>query len=212
MVFVVVGLGIALGAVVLALVSKSSNAMREMLRQVGTAAGWMDVQDLRMRAGVRGTWRSFAVSVAYNARQKSVPQRLVIDIGARSDVRLIVKRRFSGFLSNKPLAWFGPPLVELHAPAAAGFWVRSDEVNLAERLFDDQAVAAAIDAAIVARYDELRVNPKGLHIVRSLDDTPVREKYGLPRFSMRAEPARIEPLAREEWNAAEAVVNKLSLM
>jgi hypothetical protein len=151
------------------------------------------------------------VSLVYMARQKSVPRRLQVKIAARSDVRLMVRRRFPGMLSNKPLAWFGPPLVEVHAPAAAPFWVRSDEVNLAERLFADDAVAAALDATLVARFDELKVNRNGLQIVRAIDEKPVQNKYGLT-FSFRVNPAEIQPLAKEEWNAAEAVVNKLTLM
>lgn len=211
-VFVVIAVVVLLMVPVVLLVSRRGSAIRDMLRGVATAAGWADVTNLKLQHGVRGIWRSFPVSFAYMARQKSTPQRLTVKIGARSDVRLVVKRRFDGFLSNKPLAWFGPRVVELHAPAAGPFWVRADEVNLAERLFAEAPIAAAIDSAIVARFDELRVTPKGLRVVRAVDQTPVREKYGFPKFSLGLEPSRFEPLAREEWNAAEAVANKLSLM
>lgn len=210
-VFVGIAIAVALIVLVAVVASKASNPIRDMLHDLAVAAGWSGVTRARLQSGVKGTWRSFAVSLVYMARQKSVPRRLQVKIAARSDVRLFVRRRFPGMLSNKPLTWFGPPLVEVHAPAAAPFWVRADEVNLAERLFADAAVTAAIDATLVARFDELKVNKNGLQIIRAIDEKPVQNKYGIA-FSFRVDPAQVQPLAKEEWNAAEAVVNKLSLM
>ena len=70
--------------------------------------------------------------------------------------------------------------------------------------------AALIANNLVAPFDEIRIGPKGLRIVRSLDDRPVRAKYNMPAFTWRFEPSRFEPIAREEVALSQALVDKLS--
>lgn len=197
---------------ILLTVNRRSGSIRDLLRQLATAAGWTNLQNLFFVAsGVKGMWRQFPVEFGYFARQKGVPARLRLKVVAQADARLIVKRRFEGLLSNRPLAWFGPPIVDVHSPAAAMMWVRGDQA-LAERMFADQKVASLLASNLVARFDEVKIDQKGLRITRALDERPVRQKYGMPMFSMTFDAQQYAPIAQEEVALAEAVVEKMSLM
>jgi hypothetical protein len=206
--------GIVVVAVILIVVagSRGMTAIRELLRSLATSAGWTDLRNAFMvAAGVKGTWRSFPVALSYMGRQKGTPQRLILNVGARSDSRLIIKRRFTG-LFNRPLTWFGPPLIELRHSSAEELWVRADEPTLAERLFGDSSLAALMGTNLVARFDEIRIDRGGLRLTRALDDRLVKEKYGMATFAFRPDTEKLEPIAREELALAEALVNKLSMM
>ncbi|HEY3057149.1 MAG TPA: hypothetical protein VGK31_14580 [Thermoanaerobaculia bacterium] len=199
--------------IVFVAISRRTGAIGVMLRELAASAGWTNVQKLFMSpAGVKGTWRSFPVELSYHLRQKGVPQRLILKVRAQTDSRLMVKRRFTGFFSNRPLTWFGPPLIEVRQPAAAEFWIRGDEAALAERLFGDSAVASVMYTNLVARFDEIRLDRRGLRITRALDDHLVTAKYAMPRFAVRLDVTKFEPIAREELALAEALVNKLSML
>ena len=202
---------ITIAAVAIFAVRRQSARVSEVLNRVATSSSWMNVRSLRLFNGVRGTWRQFPVHLSYQPRNKGAPQRMIVKIGATTDVRLIVKRKFEGLFSNRPLAWFGPPLVEVHQPAAAQMWVRGD-APLAERIFSDQKVAALLSNNLVARFDEVKVDPKGLRIIRALDERPVKRKYDMPTFSMSFNAEKFEPIAREEIQLAEALVEKLSVI
>ena len=209
----VFGIVVVVVILIAVVASRSMTAIRELLRSLATSAGWTDLRNVFMAgAGVKGTWRSFPVALSYMGRQKSVPQRLILKVGARSDSRLIIKRRFTGLFGNRPLTWFGPPLIELKHSSAEELWVRADEPMLAERLFGDSSLAASMWTNLVARFDEIRVDKRGLRLTRALDDRLVKEKYGMARFAFRPDPEKLEPIAREELALAEALVTKLSMM
>jgi hypothetical protein len=211
---VLVGVGVA-GLVVIAMlviVSRRTTAVRQLLANLASAAGWTDLRTISfLGSGVKGTWKSFPVSISYRARQKGVPQRLILKLRAQTDARLIVKRRFEGLLSNRPLTWFGPPLIDVHQPAAAELWIRSDQAAFAERIFNDAEVVKKIADNVVARFDEIRVDRNGLRITRAIDEQAVRQKYGFG-FTIAFDPKRYETIAGEELALAEALVNRLSMM
>jgi hypothetical protein len=212
---ILTGVGIAVVAAFVILiflaVNRRTGTIRDLLRSLAASAGWTDLRNVFFAAaGVKGMWRSFPAQLSYHARQKGVPQRLILTVTAQTDTALIVKRRFSGVFGNKPLAWFGPPLIEVHQPAAEGFWVRGD-VMLADRFFSEASLASKISENVVARFDEIRIDRKGLRITRALDDRRVRQKYGLPAFSMGFNAAQFEPIAREELALAEALAGKLTM-
>ncbi len=212
---VAVFIGIALAAVIaivaVASLSRRAKAIRQILTGLATSAGWSGLRNAFFAAaGVKGIWRSFPVSLSYHSRQKSTPERLVLKVRARTDGRLIVKRKFEGFFSNRPVTWFGPPVIELHQPAAAELWIRSDQPALAERLLGDSDLARRLVENLLARFDEVKIDRRGLKITRALDERPVRMKYGIGTFSMKFDPARYEAIAREELALAEALVEKLA--
>lgn len=210
-ILIVMGFGLFVSLLLFA-VSRRGNAVRDLLREIASAAGWTNLQNLFLAAsGVKGTWRQFPAQFGYSPRQKGVPSRLTLKVRARADARLNVKRRFEGFLSNRPLAWFGPPIVEVHQPAAAMMWVRGDQA-LAERVFADSNVSSLLNTNLVARFDEVNVDGNGLRITRALDERPVKQKYGIPTFSMSFDAGQYAPIAREEITLAEAIVQKLSMM
>jgi hypothetical protein len=211
-VLVAVGVAAVVAIAVLVLASRRTTAVRQLLVDLATAAGWTNQRNVFLAAsGVKGTWRSFPVSLSYHARQKGVPQRLILKVRAQTDARLIVKRKFEGLLSNRPLTWFGPPLVDVHQPAAAELWVRSDEAASAERIFSDADVVKKIADNVVARFDEIRVDRNGLRITRAIDEQAVRKKYGF-EFTIAFDPKRYETIAGEELALADALVSRLSMM
>lgn len=201
--------GAALVIAVIVVLSRRTTSVRDVLQNLALSAGWTDLRKVFLGSGVRGMWRSFPVKLVYIARQKGTPQQFVLTVRARTDWRLSIKRKFEGVFSNKPVTWFGPPLVEVHHPRAQVLWVRSDEVGLAERLFSDDVLAQLISENLVARFDQISVGRRGLTIRRSLDDTPVRKKYDMPAFTWSFQPALFEPIARQELELSQAIVEKL---
>lgn len=181
-----------------------------MIAALASDAGWTDLQPVFFAAtGVRGTWNRFPVELVYHPRTKNSPRRLVMQVSASTDAELIAQRKFNGFFSNKPITWFGPPLVEVHQPVAANFWIRGDQ-RIAERMFADMKLASLFDQNLLARHDEVRINAKGIRIRRSLDERPVRVRYNFPRFMLRWDAALFEPIGREEIALAEAIATTLA--
>jgi hypothetical protein len=208
-VIIAVGAAAVFAALAVILASRRTSGVRDMLAAVATSAGWSDLRSSFVFAsGVKATWRSFPVDLAYLPAQKGVPQRLRTRIRAQSDALLTIKRRFPGVFSNKPIAWFGPPLIDVHHPAAAELWVRGDAA-LAERLFGDTSLMSMISSNVVARFDEIRIDRRGLSVLRSLDDRNVRELYGLRKFQWTPDPEQFEPIAREEIALAQSLSQKL---
>ncbi|HSP17271.1 MAG TPA: hypothetical protein VLV78_21185 [Thermoanaerobaculia bacterium] len=210
-VFVGIAAAAVIAIVVVVITSRRSSSIRQLLAALASAAGWSDLRTVFVAAaGVKGRWRSYPVQLSWHPRQKGVPQRVILKVGARTDARLIVKRKFTGFLSNRPLTFFGPPVVEAHQPAAAELWVRSDEAALVERLFSDANLARSISENLVARFDEIKVDRRGLKITRAIDDRIVRTRYGIA-FKLTFDASHYEPIAREELTLSEALVDRLSM-
>ncbi len=203
-VFIGIGAAVTIFIVVIALLSRHTKAIREILAALATSAGWSGLRNVFLAgAGVKGMWRSFPVELSYHPRQKGVPERLVLKVRARTDGRLIVKRKFQGLFSNRPLSWFGPPVIDVHHPAAAELWIRSDQPALAERLFTDSDLARKVAGNLAVRFDEVRIDRRGLKVVRALDP---RSPFSAVKFD------RVESIAREELELAEALVERLSVM
>lgn len=205
-----VAIFIVILTLVLVAVNRRAKVVNALLHRIAEASGWTNLQNLFFAStGVRGTWRQFPAELAYRQRQKGAPQRLVVRIEARSDAQLIIKRKFDGVFSNRPLTWFGPPLIEVHQPSAAQVWVRGDP-SLAERIFADSKLASMIGTNLIARFDELKVDARGLRITRSLDSREAKAKYDIPTFALSGDVNKFEPIAREQIELAEAMVGKLA--
>lgn len=191
-------------------IRRRARAILEVLRQAATAAGWTGFRNTFFAGtGLKGTWRSLPVELSYFARGRGVPERLILKVRATSGATLIVKRKYFGLFSNRPFTFFGPPLIEVRNPTAAALWIRG-EPALAERLFADTAIPEMISSNLVARFDEIRVNHRGLRIVRAIDDGAVRAKYGIPAFSWHVDAARYEPIVREQLALAQVLIERLS--
>ena len=190
-------------------VSRRSAAIREMLMEVANTAGWTNLETVSfIGSGVKGMWRQFPVELVYRQRQKGVPQRFVLKVTAQSDRYLNIKRKFDGFFSNRPLTWFGAPVIDVHQPSASQMWVRGD-ASLGERLFADANVASLIATNLIARFDEIRVDGSGLRVTRAIDERIVRTRYNMPGFTMTFDPKQFAVIAREEIALAEAMVGRL---
>lgn len=192
-------------AVVLVLVlislNKQLRQVNEMLVRVAESSGWTNLETSSfLRASVRGLWRQFPVELRYGQHQKNAPRRLTLLISAHTDQIIDIRRRFGGLFSNRPLTWFGPPLIDVHQPSASPMWVRGG-AQLAERLFADPNVAALIATNLVRRFDRIVIDSKALRMTRSLEG---------PGARFRFDAAVTERIAREMIELAETIVGKLT--
>jgi hypothetical protein len=184
----------------LIVMERQSRAVNEMFLRLAQSAGWTDIQSSSFpRPTVRGTWRQFPASLRYGQHQKNAPRRLELMISAQTDHNIRIQRRFEGFFSNRPLAWFGPPVIDVHQPSASQMWVRGD-AQLAERLFADPKLSSLLATNLVTRFDVVRIDSTALRITRSLERAGARFRFELTSSEM---------IAREMIELAEVMVERL---
>jgi hypothetical protein len=187
---------LALGAlmVLIALVqTHRSKLLRERLEILAREMGWSEVRGSNFfTTTVQGIWNGYSVRVRRIARQKNAPERVLSNIRVQAPARLIVTRRQHTVFGGRPMTLFGPPIVEV--ALASQFWVRADEITLAERLMRSSA-AALLDRTLQSRFDILRLGGDDLLI---------------QRISSR-DPDEVARLAREELELLRAVIDALSL-
>jgi hypothetical protein len=173
--------------------SGHTKRLRERLVPMAQEMGWSDVKWSRFfMAGVQGMWNGYSVRIRRVPRQKSIPERIVTGIRVQAPARILITRRQHGLFDGKPLGWFGPPVVDL--PLYSQFWIRTDEITLADRLMHSSA-AAMLDRILQSRHDFFRLDGNQLAVQR-LSAT---------------EPDEFARLAREEWELLHIVVDTLSL-
>lgn len=204
--------GVAVLAVLLVLlvrfVRKRQQRLRDRFAALAREHGFADVTPRSWSGiGIRALWQGYRVSILFQARYKQIPARVTVTVAVDAPLgRLIVSRRFgSGFL-ERPMTWFGPPLLELQEEAARAFWIRATEPSAAERLFRDRELVARLDANLVERFDRLTVSVKELRIVRAIDERRLRDRLGEHRWDEQA-----ALVAAEAWPLVAAVVHTLSL-
>ena len=202
---IVVGAVVAIVvAGVLAIAMKRSKTIGERLLVFARDAGWQNGQRMRaLFAGVRGTWNGFEVSVRRVPRQKAIPERVVLRVRVQVPARLAVSKRSGGFRGGRPLALFGPPVVELRDGGGREFWIRGDEITLAERLFASGVVTALLDRNLVSRFDGVTLAGDALQILRATAG-------GGAQFGGTSLDQLVQT-AHEEWELAKAVVETLAL-
>jgi hypothetical protein len=173
--------------------SGHTKRLRERLVPMAQEMGWSDVKWSRFfMAGVQGMWNGYSVRIRRVPRQKSIPERIVAGIRVQAPARILITRRQHGLFDGKPLGWFGPPVVEL--PLYSQFWIRTDEITLADRLMHSSA-APMLDRILQSRHDFFRLDGNQLAVQR-LSAT---------------DPDEFTRLAREEWELLHIVVDTLSL-
>ena len=181
------------------LARRRAKTIRSVLTPAVTAAGWAGVDNVFATAGVKGVWHALAARVVYLHRQKSIPARLALTVRARGVSRLIVQRRTKSLLHNRPLAWFGAPLVDVHH-AAQDLWIRADEPAFAERIFGDEKLVSMISKNLTGAFDEVRIDGKGMKITREFPYAP---------NAFKVDRVLIETTARDELAMAEALLRKI---
>jgi hypothetical protein len=204
--FFVVGIAASIGA----LVAKRSSALTQRLSELAISFGWAGLRRIWWNGAWRGQWRGFDVQLRHNGRHKNIPEHIVLTVSAASPARVMVKRR-CGFLS-KPLTLFGPPMVEpMNFPNREQFWIRSDETAFVERLFSNAEMTAEIERNLIAGFDVVDLQPKGVRIVRSLDEGAVKKQFGRNGIRFRADLELIDEIAAEEWKLAVMIIETLGL-
>lgn len=149
-------------AVIVAVVQvKRSKKVREQLEMLAREVGWSEVRSSTFpEVSVRGIWNGYSVRVRLLRKGKSTPERIETNIRIQAPSRVAVTRRGVGILANKPLPFFGTPLVDL--PLYSQFWICAGEITLAERLM--QISAAALERLLLSEYDFLRMGGNKLTV------------------------------------------------
>jgi hypothetical protein len=172
--------------------SNRSKRLAERLEMLAREMGWVEVaRSSFFTMSVQGIWNGYSVRIRRVPRQKGAPERVISTFRVQAPARVIITRRQRGIF-GRPLALFGPPVIEL--PLHPQFWIRSDELTLAERLMNSSA-APLIDRALRARFDVLRMRGDELTVIRV----------------SATDPDLFARIAREEVELLRAVVEALSL-
>jgi hypothetical protein len=209
--WLVIGAAVLLLVALVSLHVRQSSVLYARLARLVTTFGWETPSRVWWSAGLRARWQGFDVELQHFGRYKSMPERLLLTVKTASAARVIVKRRTSGFLS-KPLALFGPPLVEpMNITDRERYWVRSDELAYVERLLSNATVTVALEPNLIAEFDVVELRAKQLRIVRAIDVRSVRKKFNRPMFRFGRDYELIETIAAEEWRLAMAIVQALGL-
>jgi hypothetical protein len=209
--FIVIGASILVAAVSLVVISKKSSALSARLAALVTTFGWEAPQRVWWNGAIRGRWQGVDVELRHMGRYKSMPERLQLTIKTSSPARVIVKRRTDTFLS-KPLTLFGPPLIEpMNVADRERYWVRSDELVYAERLFAHAEVAPALEPNLIARFDSVDLRRDQLRILRAIDERSVKKHFNRPMIKFGRDYDLIETIAKEEWRLATVIVQALGL-
>ncbi|HEV7573013.1 MAG TPA: hypothetical protein VGQ21_16050 [Thermoanaerobaculia bacterium] len=191
-------------------VMRGSSAVTKRLSALVGSFGWEAPRRIWWNGAWRGRWRGFPVELRHIGRQKNVPERLVLTVSATSPARVSVSRR-GGFLS-KPLALFGPPLVEpMNLANREQYWIRSDELALVERLFSRADVAPEFERNLISKFDAVKLQTNRLRIVRAVDDRNVKQRFNRPLIKFGRDYELIETIASEEWKLAVAIIEALGL-
>lgn len=189
----------------------SSRALREHLMRIVNDIGWEGTQRRWLNGALRGRWRGFEVELRHMDRYKGVPERLQLTINAQAPARVIMKRRVMGFLS-RPMTLFGPPLVEpVNLQNRDQYWIRADEQVFAEMIFTHREIEPLLEPNLVARFDSIELGPRGLKMMRAVDDAAVKRRFGRPFFKWGRDLDLIETVAREEWTMASTLAGALGL-
>lgn len=209
--FIVIGVSLLVAAASLVVISKKSSAVSARLAALVTTFGWEGPRRIWWNGAIRGRWQGLDVEIRHMGRYKSVPERLLLTMNIASPARIIVKRKTGGFLS-KPMTLFGPPLVEpMNIADRERYWVRSDELVFAERLFAHAEVAPALEPNLIAAFDVVDLQTKQLRIMRAIDDRSVKKHFNRPMIRFRRDLELIETIAKEEWRLATVIVQALGL-
>jgi len=196
---------------ILVLISRNSSTLQKRLLSLATSFGWEEPRRIWWWNGsMRGRWRGMKVQMQHMGRYKGTPERLLLTLTTASPARVKIKRRTSGFLS-KPITLFGPPLVEPMNADRERYWIRSDELVFAERLFSHAAVAPALEPNLIAGFDVVDLQPKQLRILRAIDDRAVKKHFNRPFLGLSRDYELIETIATEEWRLATVIIESLGL-
>jgi hypothetical protein len=173
--------------------SNRAKRLCERLELLAREMGWSEVgSSFFYGLAVEGVWNGYNVRIRRLARRKGAPERIVSSISVQTPARIIITRRQHGVFAGRPLTLFGPPLVDL--PLYSQFWIRADEITLADRLMHSSA-AAILDRILVSRDDLFRMGGDDLLIQRVSSN----------------DPDEVARLAREELELLRGVIDGLAL-
>ena len=209
-VWIVIAVLVVFVVAILLFAAKRTSALTELLMRLATSFGWEEPRRVWWNGAIRGRWRGILVELRHMSRYKGVPERLLLTVNVASQARVIIKHR-GGFLS-KPMTLFGPPIVEpMNLADREQYWVRSDELVYVERLFARAEVAPALEPNLIARFDVVDLRPRQVRILRAVDDSAVKKRFGRPFLKFGRDYELIETIAEEEWRLAVVIVESLGL-
>jgi hypothetical protein len=202
--FVYAGIGVLAVFLVVALVRRSRR-LHDLLAQIVAEFGWEGTRRSWWNGALRARWRGYDVELRHMDRYKGIPERIHLTVKCQSPARLIIKHR-SNFLM-KPITMFGPPIVEpANITERDQYWIRCDEPVFAETLFTHHEVEPALATNLIAGYDTVDLEPKRLRVLRAIDDSVVKRRFGRPFFRWGRDLDLIETITREAWALTVIVV------
>jgi len=207
--WLLIGGAVVLTVIIIVVVARQSSGLSERLLRLATSFGW-EARRGWWPGTIRGRWRGMDVDLSHMNRYKGTPERLLLSVKTAAPARVIIKHR-GGFLS-KPLTLFGPPIVEpMSVRDREKYWVRSNELAFAERLFSRSGLEPALEPNLIAWFDVVDLRPKQLRILRAIDDRAVKKRFNRPFIKLRRDYELIETIAAEEWRLAVTIVETLGL-
>jgi hypothetical protein len=173
--------------------SQRSKQLRERFEMLAREMGWSELESSSVfMLSVQGIWNGYSVRIRRLPRQKNMPERIATNIRVQAPARVIITRRQRGVFTGRPFALFGPPVIDL--PLYSQFWIRADEITLAERLLRGSA-AGMLDRMLQSRHDLFRLGGDQL-LVQRISAIP---------------PDEVARLAREELELLKVVIDALAL-
>lgn len=186
-------LALALGLMVFAL--RSQHRVREALQRLAAGFGWEDLRKpfFAVALLVTGTWKGRPVALRYRPPSKNSPPYVSTEIGLALPGRFELRGRPQHLAFwNRPIAFFGPPAVDLFDPAdAAEFRAWADDRSVLDRLFALPGIRPLLSENLQAGGGSLRLKNGVLRVRRS---TRI-----LASFRLGPNPDQVCAIAREEW-------------
>ena len=207
--FVYAGIGL-FSALLVVFFVRRSRALHERLASIVTEFGWEGTRRSWWNGALRARWRGYDVELRHMDRYKGIPERIHLTVKCQSPARLIIKHR-SNFLM-KPITMFGPPIVEpANLIQRDQYWIRCDEAVFAETLFTHHEVEPELEKNLIASYDTGDLESKRLRVLRAVDDSAVKRRFGRPFFQWGRDLDLIETITREAWALTTTLVAAASL-
>jgi len=151
------------------------------------ASGITEVRS-RFTGDVVGQWRGYSVKWRLHGGGRNGPERAVIEIGAATPARLVIRKRLRWNFDVSP---FGPPIIQ--TPTAERFVVRGDDIMLAERVLTDEFIMSMLPSVVGERRDELSFDTSRVRVINVVRSKSLGEAF------------------RAAWQLASAVVERLGL-
>ncbi|MFA6955949.1 MAG: hypothetical protein WC538_08780 [Thermoanaerobaculia bacterium] len=166
-------ISLVVGLILIVVISKAigaSKAVRNELRSHLEREGWSSIHSpfLTLAPGFRGSWQGRDARGSFQARHKSQPPMLIIEVSTRQFERMRIARHVSSVYLRAVSFSFGlPPRVDL---GDSRFDARAESRELIELILRDESRAQLFDEFLRASHDRVESKRGTLKLKRELLD------------------------------------------